>query len=325
MAGGRWSVVGIVQAMPLDELLETIETLRGRIEEHGENLRKSETLTRYALIDPLLRELGWDTSDPDQVVPEYPSSGGRADYALLAGGTPKMMVEAKKLGEQMRGAVSQGINYCLEKGTLYFTVTDGQSWEVYETHKPVPVEQKRIVEFDLLKNAPSEVSLRALSLWRPSIEEGQVSVGATPVAVATPPPEPKPPEPAPPAATETMEGWISLAELEGRPYSKPRQLLCPGGEVVPAKNWTDLIAQLALWLVESGYLSEANTPIQHGKRYLLATEPIHPSGKPFINARQVGPLWLNSNYAASDHVRNARRILEQADVSPAFFKVQFAE
>lgn len=85
--------------MPLDELLGTVERLRGRIGEHGQSLRKSETLTRYALIDPLLRELGWDTSNPDQVVPEYPSSGGRADYALLAEGTPRMMVEAKKLGE----------------------------------------------------------------------------------------------------------------------------------------------------------------------------------------------------------------------------------
>ena len=50
--------------MPLESLLQLVETLRERIESHGATLSQSEALTRYALIDPLLRELGWDTSDP---------------------------------------------------------------------------------------------------------------------------------------------------------------------------------------------------------------------------------------------------------------------
>ena len=69
--------------MPLESLLELVETLRERIESHRAILSQSEALTRYALIDPLLRELGWDTSDPAMVVPEYSSGTGSADYALL--------------------------------------------------------------------------------------------------------------------------------------------------------------------------------------------------------------------------------------------------
>ena len=123
--------------MPLESLLDLVETLRARIDKHGNALRQSEALTRYALIDPLLRELGWDTSNPDMVVPEYRSGAGSADYALLSNGSPAMMVEAKKLSTRLRDQVlSQGINYCLMEGTSYFTVTDGQRWEVYETHKP---------------------------------------------------------------------------------------------------------------------------------------------------------------------------------------------
>ena len=57
--------------MPLDALLELVETLRQRIVEHKAALSQSEALTRYALIDPLLRELGWDTDDPNLVIPEY--------------------------------------------------------------------------------------------------------------------------------------------------------------------------------------------------------------------------------------------------------------
>ena len=44
--------------MPLESLLELVQKLRKRIDTHGEALKQSEALTRYALIDPLLRELG---------------------------------------------------------------------------------------------------------------------------------------------------------------------------------------------------------------------------------------------------------------------------
>ena len=60
-------------------------------------LRQNEALTRYALIDPLLRELGWDTEDPTLVIPEYKGVGGSADYALFSGDKLLMIVEAKKL------------------------------------------------------------------------------------------------------------------------------------------------------------------------------------------------------------------------------------
>ena len=109
--------------MPLESLLKLVETLRDRIDEHGNTLRQSEALTRYALIDPLLRELGWDTADPALVIPEYRSGVGSSDYALLANGKPMMMVEAKKLGTQLQDAVVQGIQYCLMEGTPYFTLT----------------------------------------------------------------------------------------------------------------------------------------------------------------------------------------------------------
>ena len=181
--------------MPLDDLLETIETLRGRIEEHGTALRKSEAQTRYALVDPLLRGLGWDTSDPTQVVPEYRTQTGPADYSLLdREGEPALMLEAKKLGRALSDGLSQSIGYCLEKGTLYFAVTDGQKWEVYETHKPVPVEQKRLVHFDLRSDSAPEVCLAALALWRPSVAEGHVRAGEAPVGAGEPAPEPKPAE-----------------------------------------------------------------------------------------------------------------------------------
>lgn len=358
--------------MPLDELLETVETLRRRIQEHGTALGGNETQTRYALIDPLLRALGWRTDDLSQVIPEYSASGGRADYALFGSdGKPAVMVEAKRLNRPLQDGLSQSIAYCVEQGTPYFCVTDGRRWAIYETFRQVAVNDKLITEFDLLGQPPAEVCLKALALWRPSVAEGQVSVGQAPVVGAAdasvaatggsavdhkteePAPEWRCPDcaevlspqesrriarhrqehtlrpagepPATPGVAYDGEGWVTLAGLQAKPYSKPREVLFPSGEQVAATSWTELTVQLTQWLVDRGQLSSGSSPIQHGKRYLLAPEPIHPTGKEFVNPRRVGPLWLNSNYSASDHVRNARRIVTHAGVDPADFKVRLAD
>ena len=49
-----------------------------------------EVQTRYAIIDPILRAQGWDTSDPKECRPEwqYRGSRRRVDYALFSGNTP---------------------------------------------------------------------------------------------------------------------------------------------------------------------------------------------------------------------------------------------
>lgn len=167
--------------MPLDSLLSLVEKLRERIEKHGSELRKSEALTRYALIDPLLRELGWDTEDPALVIPEYREAGGSADYALFSGNKPLMMVEAKKLDTSLRDekVLIQGLAYCQKQGTRYLSVTDGRRWEIYETHKAVPINEKRIVEFDLKNGLAAEGCSKALVLRRSDVERlsDAVSIG----------------------------------------------------------------------------------------------------------------------------------------------------
>ena len=64
-----------------------------------------ETRTRYTLIDPILRVLGWELSDPSQVRVEIDidmsSAVKKADYALFkksgSGERPWILVEAKRL------------------------------------------------------------------------------------------------------------------------------------------------------------------------------------------------------------------------------------
>ena len=319
--------------MPLDSLRLLVELLKERIQGHGAVLRGSEALTRYALIDPLLRELGWDTADPSLVVPEYKSGNGRADYALLSSdGKPAMMVEAKSLGSSLRDtALSQGIQYCLEKGTKYFTLTDGNCWEVYETHRPVPMEEKRVVTFDVSAQPAAEVCLQALALWRPSLEAGRASVGHVPlIQLETRPsaaPESDPIAPDPVSPVQDERAWQSLSELRPKQRTpSPVEIQFPDGSLRPIKFWNRVVVEVARWLVNSKYLRADHCPIPQTNsraRYLVHKEHKHPTGKDFYNSEQVGTMWVEKDYIIPELVENARTIINHVDQDTAQFKVRF--
>ena len=167
--------------MPLEELLSVVETLRGRIAAHGPALRQSEALTRYALIDPLLRGLSWDTADPSQVLVEYHSGGGSADYALLgADGKPRIIVEAKRLARRFRGRCTQGINYCIQQGIPYFAADRRAA---LGDVRDLSTRSARREAGDAAGSAGFRHRGRAwtrLALWRPSAAVGEIKSGCGP-------------------------------------------------------------------------------------------------------------------------------------------------
>ena len=313
--------------MPLESLLQLVETLRKRISAHRAALSQSEALTRYALIDPLLRELGWDTSDPAMVIPEYRSGSGSADYALLSNDRPAMMVEAKKLGTPLRDQVlAQGINYCLMEGTNHFAVTDGASWEIYHTHKPVPINEKRVVEFDLMNPSPAETSLKALALWRPGVQLGVVTAGHEPVFTSLEDAGTSPQQTLPASAdsTDNEDGWFPLLGLARELGSdRPREISFPDSSRVSIRYWVGVMEETVRWLTDRGLLTAADCPIQRGTRNLVATRPEHPRGQT-PRFKRVNSLYFDRDYTGPDLVENSRTVIQHVGQDPAQFKVRFS-
>ena len=324
--------------MPLESLLQLVETLRERIDSHRDALRQSEALTRYALIDPLLREMGWDTEDPGMVVPEYRSGSGSADYALIGNGRPVMMVEAKKLGTPLRDQVlAQGINYCLMEGTNHFAVTDGSNWEIYETHRPVPIDQKRVVEFNLTGSSAAETCLKALALWRPSVQSGTVVGGDSPL-LTTPAQKVDSSTVSPSApATKTTPSisdhdqaldqhrWQRLSDISwAKGHPKPVEIQFPDGSDVSIKAWNGLMIEPVRWLTNVNSLTSNQCPIQQSTRYLVSTDQTHPRGNPMTSPVRVNSFYVETNYSALHCVRNAKTIIKHVGQDPAEFKVRFS-
>ena len=332
--------------MPLESLLKLVETLRSRIDEHGAALRQSEAQTRYALIDPLLRELGWDTGDPRLVIPEYKTEAGSADYALFSGGKILMMVEAKNLGTPPRQAVNQVISYCIEGGIDYFAVTNGNEWEIYETHRRGDIDEKRVVHFDL-KRSSMDACIEVLKLWRQGAQDEYNSAGwdcvfgsirqlseklkpATIRAITPTTAGYVSPLQTSQEFSNDLTGWILLSELKPQAGSgvRPSGIMFPDNSQAIIRTWKDVPTETVRWLIDANFLNENHCPIlrsSRGTRYIINNNPIHRNGRSFEEPRQVDLIFLETFFDGRELVNNTRIIIEHVGLDSAQFKVRLPQ
>ena len=101
----------------------------------------NETGTRYILIDPVLKALGWDIYDMDQCGVEWPMPPhkpmGRADYVLgNRHDDIVIVIEAKRVdvsvGGEPRRFESKLTSYTRGMKTGVAALTNGLIWRLYE-------------------------------------------------------------------------------------------------------------------------------------------------------------------------------------------------
>lgn len=87
----------------MSDLQAILPQLRQRISEGLGKSKMNEQNTKAALVDPILRALGWNTEDIDEVAREFkPRRADKpVDYALLSQRTPRLFIEAKALGQNL--------------------------------------------------------------------------------------------------------------------------------------------------------------------------------------------------------------------------------
>ncbi len=154
----------------MKELFDLVKKLKDRIEKYGDILRNNEALTRYVLIDPVLRALDWDTENPEIVRPEERQEGGRPDYVLYYEGKKLIALEAKSLGTRLdeKRVLDLGFSYSWKNRIPYFIITDGNIWRVYDVKK---MGGELLFEINILADPIEDVVRKLLALWRPLIKQ----------------------------------------------------------------------------------------------------------------------------------------------------------
>ena len=317
--------------MALDDLKETIETLRERIQTHRPYLEGYETRTRQALIDPMLRALGWDVEDPNSVELEYGIDRKWADYALIGSERPIAVIEAKALGTELNNNVKmQVLNYANTDGIDYMVVTSGDHWQMFDVFKRGQLDNRILMNFHLTQDEPYACALQALGLWRPNLASGKPQEAATPVMIEKPArAESEPATPEPNSGQEVAESsndgdWVPLTSLEvARGQKPPACIKFPNSSPIPIKSWIDLLETIAKHLVETDKLSAQDCPVPIAtrsgktKRYLVHTEP-NPNYPDYPKRKIGSELWLFTHFFGVIGIhRNACWLLDKFGVNPS--------
>ena len=317
----------------LDELVDVIETLKSRINEHRAVLQGNEAQTRLSLIDPLLRALGWDTADPALVRPEYVVNGRRADYALMnAQSDVVVFLEAKNLGEHLANHRSQVVAYASELGIRFPSLTNGNEWEVYDNSQLVPIEQRRVLNVSIANADSAKCALQLLLLWRPNLASGEPATASEPILGT----DPQTPviktlgeTIAPTGLGAPAPGWITLREVNTEPDKnrpRPSVIRFPGGEEKPITMWRDFLTEVAQWLVRDGALTPAKCPVPdnvYSDVYVVNSNPKHPGDRDFARHSQLSNgLFLYTHGTAKIYVDRSIALMEYFGKDPATVHVQ---
>ena len=141
----------------------------------------SEWHTRYVLIDPIIRALGWDTGSPAECRVEWPRPSGqrKVDYALfgsadlddIAAGNvaPTIIIESKRVKTELTVEIidRQLSRYANCQPRMYRGVavlTNGRQWLLYDMSKRVRFGRKLSAIVDITKGRRLDTA-RELHRW----------------------------------------------------------------------------------------------------------------------------------------------------------------
>ncbi len=300
-------------AVTRDELEKTVASVRDRIDNHRDRLKDDEMVTRMALVDPILRALGWDVADLTRVEVEHNYSRGRdsVDYALWNDSfrrhssrvKPAGFVEAKKLtdplvyGSDLKIQVDKYRYY-----TKFVILTDGERWKIYRT-APVNFTEGPFSEFRIRDgNAVQKLTELQALLLEPDQNATPEGYGWVPLAAFNPPPRAKNPK-----------WWQSATE------ARPKAIKFPGVGSRPIETWQQIVEFTANWLHEDGKLLASKEIKRPGKKAtaLLVTTS-QPQGR---NSSQWKRISKSGSYVYtqgefSTLLKYTKEILRACDVDP---------
>ncbi len=139
----------------------------------------NEQNTKASMIEPVLRALGWDTEDVDEVVREFRHrpKDPPVDYGLLVNREPKLFVEAKAHGENLGDQrwANQIMGYASVAGVEWIVLTNGDEYRIYNALAKVHVEKKLFRECRLSQDPARAVETLAL-LAKDQLDENRIDV-----------------------------------------------------------------------------------------------------------------------------------------------------
>jgi len=315
---------------------------------------------RDQIINPILRALGWDPENPEEVQPNIYTEEGIPDYSLIKNGNEVLFIEAKKLSVdvEQKEVIRQLAKYCFGEGMKYGVLTNGSIWILFRAFQEGTTISERIIWKTDIENDELTASVRRLNtiskdnindiekiikklqildeIWQSLVDEpDEIIKGLTPVF------EKLIKEGYPDYEFESVEiedflkerikelitppeePPVSLPETPTWRGEQPRRMKI-GSDVFEIRNSYEILVNTAEWLIRKGKLKRSECPILIGrKRYLINTEPKHRYGDNFRAPKRLSNgLYIEVHYSTAGCINNARRLLEKFGFRGDMLEVQ---
>ena len=319
--------------MVANELARLFDTLRARMMEYDDYLRRSEYNTRILLIDPVLRKLGWDVEDPELVRMEVELArpkGLRADYVLLEHDVPVAIVEAKSFGRGLEDDrfLNQAAQYAGYAGVSFFVLTDGNIWRLYRISSGKAVRDLQPeIEFYTQSNNSANWAKMALALRRPSLDLGRPTDHKSNLIFRVNQSTERNTRPAARASSPPPERslWCPISELSIDDYEQgPSWIRFPDRVELEfvRPGWIGVPFNIARWLVDTGQLCNRHLPVKLKGKMLISATSLSFGSKP----REVRPgFWMNRQQKSDAHLYNAVGLLQRFGIDPATVFINFGD
>ncbi len=145
------------------DFIDEVRTRSDRFAKRVEHL-DTEEATKNALVLPFIQMLGYEIFDPTEVIPEFTADvgtkkGEKVDFALMQGGKPAVLIEAKMLGTKLEDTeMSQLLRYFTVTETRVGILTDGIRYRFFsDLDQPNVMDSKPFFEFNMLDFTEAQV------------------------------------------------------------------------------------------------------------------------------------------------------------------------
>jgi hypothetical protein len=342
------------------QLRDLLQALVSKINKYRPLYEKNEANVRTQLVEPVLRAIGWEVENPEDVLANPSTEEGIPDYALLINGKPVLMVEAKKLGEDVKTHIRQLAKYCFNEGTEYGLLTNGVTWLLFRSFQAgtsvserviwttdiedeemdavvrkvrtvskndiervdVLVKKMQILEevFDALADEPRDMAKRLLGRAREIIADAYPDYEFDDAEIEDFLYE---------RLTNVLFGSHRDVSLDTEHESPPSQMERPRKMHLKDKTYElrfdyEILVNVANWLIDIGRLTAAKCPVPSGyKRYLIAQQPKHKDGSAFRAPKQLAKgLCIETHWSTAQCITLAKRLLERLGLPANTLKLE---
>lgn len=163
----------------MNNLNDALAPIIDKIKKFRSLYEQNEQAVRDQIANPILRNLGWNPENPEEVQPNVSTEEGVPDYSLIKNGKKILFVEAKKLSVdiEQKEIIRQLAKYSFSEGTKYGVLTNGAVWVLIRSFEEGTTLTERIVWKTDLENEELPTVVRKITtISKTNIEDIEVLV-----------------------------------------------------------------------------------------------------------------------------------------------------